>query len=73
MWEPLSQADERYYKRLAAENKARAERRKRLEADMPRRRELLARVKAGEITFDEARRMIRKPNTPTSGEAEGAK
>ncbi|MFH1558274.1 MAG: hypothetical protein ABII76_26010 [Pseudomonadota bacterium] len=62
MWGPLSQADERYYKRKAAEDKARAERRKQREADMPRRMEILARVKSGEITLVEGQRMIRKSN-----------
>ena len=62
MWGPLSKADERYYKRKAAEDKARAERRKQREADMPRRMAILARVKDGEITIAEGQVMIRKPN-----------
>jgi len=64
MWGPLSKADERYYNRKAAEDKARDERRKQREADMPRRLAILARVKAGEITLAEGQCMIRrKPNT----------
>ena len=62
MWGPLSKADERYYKRKAAEDKARAERRQQREADMPRRMEILARVKSGEITLAQGQRLIRKPN-----------
>jgi hypothetical protein len=63
MWGPLSKADEQYYRRRAAEDAARARRKAERDADMPRRMEILARVKAGEITLTEGQRMIRrKPN-----------
>jgi hypothetical protein len=63
MWGPLSKADERYYKRRAAEDIARKRRMEEREADMPRRMEILARVKAGEITLAEGQRMIRRKPT----------
>ena len=62
MWGPISKSDERYYKRKAAEDKARAERRKRQQADMPRRLAIIARVKAGEITLSESKERIYKTN-----------
>ena len=58
MWN-FTGINDQYYKRLAAEDKARRERQARLKADMPRRMAILARVKRGEITLKEAQRLIR--------------
>ena len=62
MWGSVSKSDERYYRRKDAEDKARSDRRKRLDADMPRRLAILDRVKAGEITIAKGQSIIRKPN-----------
>jgi len=60
MWGPLSKADERRYKRQAIKDKLRRKRLKVLNADMPRRMKILARVKAGEISLKEGQRLIRE-------------
>jgi len=57
-WGPCSRREEAHYKRLAAEDRRKAERRKRMEARLPFRMETLARVKAGEITLAEAQKII---------------
>jgi hypothetical protein len=63
MWGSLSKSDERYYRRKKEEIKNRFNRLKETELDMPRRKAILARVKAGDITLTDARRLISKPNS----------
>lgn len=54
MWGPTSKTDERPYRRLADESAARAKRMKAESADMPRKLEIMRRVKASELTLKAA-------------------
>jgi len=59
MWGPYSKADEKYYKRLEQRKKERRARIEKLKADIPRRMEILKRVKDGNLTLKEAQKIIR--------------
>lgn len=59
MWGPISKRDDRHYRRLDAEARARAERRKEAGKTYEAKREILDRVKAGEITLTEGQKEIR--------------
>jgi len=60
--------DEEYYKRLPIRERAKRERMAKLLRDLPRRKAILARVKAGDITLAEGQKMIRKPEQGKEGE-----
>jgi len=57
---PFSKADEAYYRARDREDRRRAEAAKKRQAQFPFRLEMLKRVKAGEITLDEAKRIIKR-------------
>lgn len=58
MWGPVSKSDERYYKRKDAESSARDRRQEAREADYSKKREILDRVKRGEISLTEGQKLI---------------
>jgi len=56
----MGETDEQYYARREAEDRARVLRRELRKKQLPRRLEILAKVKTGEITLKEGQRMIKK-------------
>ena len=56
----MTETDEQYYARRKAEDKDYISRRESFSKRIPRRLEVLAKVKTGEITLKEAQRMIKK-------------
>jgi len=56
----MRETDEQYYARREAEDRARVLRRELSKKQLPRRLEILAKVKTGEITLKEGQRMIKK-------------
>jgi len=61
-WGPPTRREQKRDRAERARRAARQRRKDALNADVPRRMEILSRVKAGEITLAEAQRMIRKPH-----------
>ena len=56
----MGETDEQYYARREAEDRARVLRRELRKKQLPRRLEILGKVKTGEITLKEGQRMIKK-------------
>jgi len=59
--------DEEYYKRLPIRERANRERMAKLLRDLPRRKAIIARVKAGEITLADGQKMIRNGEQAKGG------
>jgi hypothetical protein len=68
-WGPISKREEAYYRRLDREDKARKARREKTEQRLPYRIETLARVKAGEITLQQAQQIIKKHEKESDDES----
>ena len=60
IWGGYSKKDEAYYAAQARRDRQRENNRRKIEDWMPFREETLARVKAGEISLEEAQRLIAK-------------
>lgn len=70
MWGPISKRDERRYRRLGNESAARAKRIDADSANMPRKLEIMRRVKSGEITLKAAQSALANDGTQRPGDAD---